>query len=79
MRIENIPVTIRGLPVGTAQINDDGTIDLAMGTNHPLVKEMAAFISRGLVSGLSIVPVPIAAGAVLRDIRPFSDPGLYRD
>lgn len=57
MYANRVPVVISGINVGSARVNEDGTIELIMGSPCLLGQELLAGLVEGLVMGLSIVPV----------------------
>lgn len=49
-----VPVKIEGIPVGSARIHRDGTIELVMGTPSRIGQAIKEKIEMGKVTGLSI-------------------------
>lgn len=49
-----VPVTIDGIPVGSARVHTDGTIDLVMGTPSSIGQEILKDLQNGQIQGLSI-------------------------
>lgn len=54
---ERVPVKIGDVPVGSARINEDGTIDVLMGYPSMLGKEILKLVTAGVVKGLAIMPI----------------------
>jgi hypothetical protein len=51
-----VPVLIHGTQVGSGWLSDDGSIEMIIGHNSPLMKQLARQIQEGQVTALSIVP-----------------------
>jgi acylphosphatase len=49
-----VPVQIHGIPVGSAKIRPDGTIEIVMGSPSMIGQELKKKIESGEYSGLSI-------------------------
>lgn len=52
-----IPLKMKGVQIGSALVNEDGTIQLTMGPNNALGRELLEHIKIGLVFGLTISPI----------------------
>lgn len=57
MIVENVPLEIAGVQVGTANIEDDGTIHLTMNSPSFFGQEIGEQIKQGYVRGLTLVRV----------------------
>jgi hypothetical protein len=57
---EGVPVTIAGAKVGSARVNEDGSIEMTLGGSL-LGKEILMHLQVGNAEGLSVAPVMIPA------------------
>lgn len=64
MPLSGVPLTMFGVPVGSAQINDDGTIALKMDSPCAFGKDLLKQFEQGVHSVLSLSPVGVVGPPV---------------
>lgn len=75
MAISGIQVSIRNTPVGCAQINDDGTIELTLNASED-GKELLAGLEKGHYASVAILPIrtPAARASEFKGYQGSSRP-----
>jgi hypothetical protein len=70
----SVPVKHHGEVIGTAQIDEDGSVELALYSRNELTKDLLRSISQGFCDGVSISPTMIPARpSMLQDDRRIRD------
>jgi acylphosphatase len=78
---ERVPVKFHGVDIGTARVDDDGTIEITTDSPNEPVKLLLEYIRCGLVEGMSIafILVPAVDAAHSDNERPpLSDFGGFK-
>jgi phage head maturation protease len=70
----SVPVKHHGEVIGTAKIDEDGAVQLALYPRNELAKDLIRSINQGLCDGVSISPTIIPARpSTLQDDRRIRD------
>lgn len=59
MALREVPITMFGVPVGSASINDDGTLALNIDSSCDLSKDVMRYLEDGEYTGLSLMPIGV--------------------